>query len=70
MKVGYTAISSQGEKIEFFAHSTETANRLGTLDARNYIINHFDMSQKWEYRANGKFKFPNDNRRVFTNQSV
>jgi hypothetical protein len=57
MLIGYTAVNKQkGEKIDFFAHSTETANRLNTLDARNWIINHLDMSYSWDYSPNGKFK--------------
>ena len=57
MKMGYTATNQRtGERIDFFAHSTKTANRLGTLDAHNWIVNHLDMSDKWDYNFNGKFK--------------
>lgn len=57
MKIGYTAKNkTRGEKIHFFAHSTETANKLNTLDAYNWIVNYLDMSFEWEYAPNGKFK--------------
>lgn len=57
MKTGYTAINkTTGEAVEFFAHSTETANRRNTLDARNWIVNHLDTSYEWNYKANGKIK--------------
>lgn len=57
MKIGYKAISKNtGEEIEFFAHSLETSNRLGTLDARNWVINHLDTSKNWMIVLTGKFK--------------
>jgi hypothetical protein len=57
LKIGYTAINkSTGEKVNFFAYTTETANRINGLDARNWIINHLDMSYQWDYFVNGTFK--------------
>lgn len=57
MKIGYTATNRKTkELVDFYAHSTETSNRLNTLDARNWIINHLDTSYEWDYYANGKIK--------------
>lgn len=57
MKIGYTAVNAKtGEKVEFFAHSTETANRLNTLDAKSWIINHLLTDYRWDFAPNGKFK--------------
>lgn len=57
LKIGYTAINKKTkESIEFFAHSSQTATQLGTLDAYNWIVNHLDISYEWSYYVNGKFK--------------
>lgn len=57
LTIGYTAKNRKtGEKIDFFAHSSETANRLGTLNAYQWITNHLDTSYEWDYYPNGKFK--------------
>lgn len=57
MKIGYTAINRQtGEILDFYAYSTQTAQRLKGLDAYNWIVNHLDTSYQWTYYFNGKFK--------------
>ena len=56
MKIGYTAKSKCGEVVEFYAHTTETAEKLGTLSAYHWIVNHLDTSKRWDYFPNGKFK--------------
>jgi hypothetical protein len=50
MKIGYTAKSKCGEVVEFYAHTTETAEKLGTLSAYHWT------SKSWDYFPNGKFK--------------
>jgi hypothetical protein len=57
MLIGYTAINKDtGERIDFFAHSSETAAKVNGLDAWNWIVNHLDTSYEWTYFFNGKFK--------------
>ena len=58
MKIGYTAINTvTKEKINFFAYSTETANRTANgLDCRNWMINNLDMSCRYDVYVNGLFK--------------
>jgi hypothetical protein len=55
--IGYTAINKRtNERVEFFAHSEQTAQRLGKLSAYHWIVNHLDVSYEWNYYPNGKFK--------------
>jgi hypothetical protein len=58
IKIGYTAISKKGEKVDFYAVSSEQMIKGNGLDAYNTIINFFDHSdgRPWNYYPNGKFK--------------
>jgi hypothetical protein len=57
MKIGYTAINKKTkEKINFFALSTQTANEVGGIDARNWMINNLDMIYEYDFFPNGTFK--------------
>jgi len=58
MKIGYSAINRQtGSKVDFYAYSTQTAQKLNGLDAYHWIVNHLDCSFEWSYFPNGKFRF-------------
>jgi hypothetical protein len=57
MLIGYTAKNKKtGEKVDFFAVSSNAMMRGQGLDAHNWIVNHLDTSYEWNYNPNGKFK--------------
>jgi hypothetical protein len=53
MKLEYIATNEKGETLKFFAYGEWTCNNSNRLDARNWIINHLDLSENWNYKPTG-----------------
>ena len=60
MKLEYIATNENGKQIKFWAYGEFTANKYNLLDARNWIINHLDLSGNWNYKPTGNWKHANN----------
>ena len=61
MKLEYIAINKQGETIKFYAFGDWSCNDTDRPSARDWIINHLDLSENWNYKPTGRFKHENNN---------
>ena len=61
MKLEYIATNKNGETIKFYAYGEWTCNNIDRPAARNWIINHLDLSENWNYKPTGNFKHENNN---------
>tara|TARA_Y100001938_G_C8076630_1_gene426502 strand:+ start:442 stop:621 length:180 start_codon:yes stop_codon:yes gene_type:complete len=56
IQLQYLATNKNNDKLLFWAYGDYTAKKHNKLNAKNWIINHLDLSEKWSYKSTGKFR--------------